>query len=65
MKIYVEKRTSKKTGPYVAMVIDFGYRKAVLSFDYNLCAEALNMTVAQMYDELNRNQEIEVDMEGR
>ena len=66
MKIYVEKRTSKKTGnPYVALTIDLGYRKAVLSYDYNLCAEVLKISVAQMYEELNRNQNIEVDTEGR
>lgn len=66
MKIYVEKRLSKKNGnPYVALTIDLGYRKAMLSYDYNLCAEVLKMSVSQMYDELNCNQSIEVDTEGR
>ncbi len=66
MKIYVEKRTSKKTGnPYVALTIDLGYREAVLSYDYNLCAEVLKMSVAQMYDELNCNPKIELGTEGR
>ena len=66
MKIYVVKKILIKTGaPYVALIIDLGYRKAVLSYDYNLCAEVLKMSLAQMYDELQRNQNIEVDTEGR
>lgn len=66
MKIYVEKRTSKKTGnTYVALIMDLGYRKAMLSYDYNLCAEVLKMSVAEMYQELQTYGIIEVDMEGR
>lgn len=66
MKIYVERRLSKKNGnPYVALSVDLGYRKAMVSYDYNLCAEVLKMSVQQMYEELNRNQIIEVDTEGR
>lgn len=66
MKIYVELKTSKKTGnPYVALCLDLGYRKAMISYDYNLCAEVLKMSVGQMYQELNTYGIIEVDMEGR
>ena len=66
MKLYVEQKTSKKTGnPYVALILDLGYRKAMLSYDYNLCAEVLKMSVAQMYEELRTCGTIEVDYEGR
>lgn len=66
MKLYVEQKTSKKTGNfYVALILDLGYRKAMLSYDFNLCAEVLKMSVAQMYQELQTYGIIEVDTEGR
>ena len=66
MKLTVEQKTSKKTGnSYVALILDLGYRKAMLSYDYNLCAEVLKMSVAQMYQELHTYGIIEVDTEGR
>lgn len=49
MKMYVQVEISKKSGSkYVALVLDLGYRKAFLSFDSNLCAEVLQISVQQL-----------------
>ena len=47
MKIYVEVFISKKSGKKcAALIYDFGYRKAFLSFDSNLIAEIIDQSSA-------------------
>ena len=49
--LVVKKAISAKTGkPYSCVVLKMGYRDAVLSFDYNLCAEALRMSIPDLFD---------------
>lgn len=50
-KLVVKKAVSSKTGkPYTCLVLKMGYRDAVLSFDFNLCAEALRMSISDLFD---------------
>ena len=50
-KLVVKKAISSKTGkPYSCLVLKMGYRDAVLSFDFNLCAEALRLSVTELFD---------------
>lgn len=47
--MYVESRTSKNGKPYVALVCDFGYRKAIVSLDASLIAEISGKSFADIY----------------
>lgn len=50
-ELVVKKAISVKTGkPYTCFVLKMGYRDAVLSFDLNLCAEALRMSIPELFD---------------
>lgn len=50
-KLFVKKATSSKSGKvYFCLVLKMGYRDALLSFDYNLCAEALRVSVPELFD---------------
>lgn len=49
MKFFVKVAKSAKSGnPYLSLWVDFGYRKTVVCFDGQLCAEMLQRD----YDEL-------------
>ena len=48
-KIYVTRNNSKNGKPYFALVVNLGYRQAVLSFDTSLIAEILDISVAELY----------------
>lgn len=51
MRIYIEVFISKKSGKKcAALIYDFGYRKAFLSFDSNLIAEILGISVRDLVD---------------
>lgn len=50
-KLVVKKSLSAKTGkPYSCLVLKMGYRDAHLSFDFNLCAEALRISIPELFD---------------
>lgn len=49
MKLIVRKSISKKTNkPFAMLILDIGYRMAILSFDTSLCAEALGVSVKDL-----------------
>lgn len=50
-ELVVKKAISAKTGKsYSCLVLKMGYRNAYLSFDFNLCAEALRMSIPELFD---------------
>lgn len=49
-RLIVKKDNSKKTGNvYVALVMDFGYRREFLNSTPQLCAEMLGVSVAEIF----------------
>lgn len=49
-KFYVHKGVGQKSGkPYTALVLDLGYRCIWLSYSASDCAEALGISVAEIY----------------
>ena len=49
--LVVKKAVSAKTGKvYFCLVLKMGYRDAFLSYDYNLCAESLRLSVPELFD---------------
>lgn len=48
MTLKVEKRKSKGGSEYCCLVVDFGYRAAVVSFDTAFISEISNITVSQL-----------------
>lgn len=49
-KLIVKKDIGKTSGKeYVALVLDFGYRKEYLRATPQLCAEALGISVPELY----------------
>lgn len=50
MKLNVVKQTGKKSGKeYLALQVDLGYRKALLSFDTTLISEISGMSFADLH----------------
>ena len=49
LKVIVKKGKNGKL--YSALIADLGYRNAYLSFDRNLCAEVLGMSVIDLLSE--------------
>lgn len=49
MKLYAERKQSKKGDTsYVALYVDFGYRKAILSMETAIIAELADKTMKQI-----------------
>lgn len=48
MKLYVEKRLSKSGSPYVALIVDFGYAKRILTMDKGVISEILNVKLSEV-----------------
>lgn len=46
-------KIGKNEKPYTALVMDLGYRQAFLSFDRNLCAELVGVSITELMSEVN------------
>lgn len=47
VEVFVSKKSGKKCA---ALIVDFGYRKAFLTFDSNIIAECLQCSVKEVFD---------------
>lgn len=52
-------KNGKNGKPYTALVMELGYRQAFLSFDRNLCAELLRVSVPDLMSEIDVEYKIE------
>lgn len=52
-------KNGKNGKPYTALVMELGYRQAFLSFDRNLCAELLGISVPDLMSEVNVEYKVE------
>lgn len=50
IKVTVQKNKSKEGKEYIAMNVDLGYRKAVITFDKYLIAEICGISVKELYE---------------
>lgn len=51
--VEVQKKKNKNGNEYVALVVDLGYRKAVLTFDRSLIAELYGMSIRELYESID------------
>ena len=61
LELHVIVKKGKNGKLYSALVADLGYRLAHLSFDRNLCAELLGLSVVDM---LSEEHEYKIDIGG-
>lgn len=53
MKYFIKVAKSEKTGKmYACLVCDLGYRMVNISFDTNLCAELLGVSIKDLLSEI-------------
>ena len=52
-------KNGKNGKPYTALVMDLGYRQAFLSFDRDLCAELLGVSVLDLMSEVDVEYKVE------
>lgn len=52
LKVTVQKRKNKEDNEYVAMIVDLGYRKAILTVDRGLIAEVCGISIKELYEKL-------------
>lgn len=62
MKVFVEKRQSKKRDEfsYYVAYVDFGYRQHAISYDLAVIAEMANCTPLQLVERLSRENKITI-----